>query len=228
MIRTILISGMTCANCEKSIHEKITSLKGVNKVVVSFENQNATINSKNNINNENIQEVIGAKYFISDFEQIKKESKIRQLKPLMLIFAYLFFGTFYLNKNNFNLEKAMIDFMGLFFLTFSFFKILDYSTFPLSFSKYDPLAKKSITYARLYPFLELFLGICFLFNWKIKIASLVTLFILSITTFGVIKTLFSKIKIECACIGTSMNLPMTEATLVENLIMISMAMSLLI
>jgi len=228
MIKTISISGMTCINCEKSIHEKITSLAGVNKVVVILKNQNAIINSKNIINNENIQEAIGAKYSISDLEHSKKENKIWQLKPLLLIFAYLFFGTYYLNKNDFSLEKVMVDFMGLFFLIFSFFKFLDYSTFPLSFSKYDPLAKKSIIYARLYPFLELFLGVCFLFNWKIQIASIVTLCILSITTFGVIKILFNKSEIECACLGTSMNLPMTEATLVENLIMISMAISLLI
>ena len=121
-------------------------LFGVNKVVVSLKNQNAIINSKNIINNENIQEAIGAKYSISDLEQSKKESKIWQLKPLLLIFAYLFFGTYYLNKNDFSLEKVMVDFMGLFFILFSFFKFLDYSTFPEG-SAYDPLAKKSIIYA---------------------------------------------------------------------------------
>jgi copper chaperone CopZ len=89
MIKTISISGMTCINCEKSIHEKITSLTGVNKVVVSLKDQNAIIDSKNIINNENIQEAIGAKYSISDLEQSKKESKIWQLKPLLLIFKNL-------------------------------------------------------------------------------------------------------------------------------------------
>ena len=222
----ISIFGMTCKNCVKSIHEKISSLKGINKVKVSLENQNVIIYSSKQIDFENIQQAIGSKYTLSS--KNKKESKLYQLKPLFLIFIYLIFGTYYLNKNNFKLEMAMVDFMGLFFLTFSFFKFLDYSTFPLSFSKYDPLAKKFISYAKLYPFLELFLGISFLFNWKIKTASLVTFFILSITTFGVIKTLFNKNTIECACLGTSVKLPMTEATLIENVIMISMAGSLLI
>jgi len=45
---------------------------------------------------------------------------------------------------------------------------------------------------------------------------------------GVIKSLFNKDQIECACLGTSMKLPMTEATLIENIIMISMALSFLI
>ena len=222
----ISIFGMTCKNCEKSIQEKVSSLNGVLKIKVSLENQNAIIYSLKQIDVKKIQQVIGLKYTLGD--QNKKENKLYQLKPLFLIFIYLCFGTYYLNKNDFKLEMAMIDFMGLFFLTFSFFKFLDYSTFPLSFSKYDPLAKKFISYAKLYPFIELFLGISFLFNWKIKIASSVTLFILSTTTFGIIKALFNKNIIECACLGTSMKLPMTEATLIENFIMILMAVSLLI
>lgn len=76
MIKTISISGMTFINCEKSIYEKITSLAGVNKVVVSLKNQNAIIKSKNIINNENIQEAIGVKYSISDLEQSKKETNL--------------------------------------------------------------------------------------------------------------------------------------------------------
>ena len=76
MIKTISISGMTFINCEKSINEKITSLAGVNKVVVSLKNQNAIIKSKNIINNENIQEVIGVKYSISDLEQSKKKTNL--------------------------------------------------------------------------------------------------------------------------------------------------------
>ena len=35
------------------------------------------------------------------------------------------------------------------------------------------------------------------------------------TTFGVIKAC-QKSQIECACLGTALKLPMTEATLIEN------------
>ena len=121
----------------------------------------------------------------------------------------------------------MIDFMGLFFIVFSFFKFLDYSTFPKSFSKYDLLAVKSILYAKSYPFIELLLGVCFLLNFKIKVISFITICILGITTIGIIKSLVKKNQIECACLGTSMKLPMTEATLIENIIMILMSLNLL-
>ena len=42
------------------------------------------------------------------------------------------------------------------------------------------------------------------------------------------KTLADKKSIKCACLGTVLKLPMTEATLIENLIMIIMAVSMLI
>ena len=228
MQKTIIVSGMTCQKCENYIIEKISSLPGVNDVIVKLKEGKVLVSSERNIIEQNIQEVIGDKYMIKYGSDIIKVEKLKALKPLFLIFIYLIFGTYYLNQHNLELNKVMIDFMGLFFIVFSFFKFLDYSTFPKSFSKYDPLAVKSMLYAKLYPFIELLLGLCFLFNFKIKIISFITLFILSITTIGITKSLVKKNQIECACLGTSMKLPMTEATLIENFIMILMSLNLLI
>ena len=41
------------------------------------------------------------------------------------------------------------------------------------------------------------------------------------------KTLLDKKSIRCACLGTALKLPMTEATFIENIIMIAMAISML-
>ena len=49
-----------------------------------------------------------------------------------------------------------------------------------------------------------------------------------ITTIGVTKTLLDKKSIRCACLGTALKLPMTEATFIENAIMIIMAILMLI
>jgi hypothetical protein len=117
----------------------------------------------------------------------------------------------------------MYDFMGLFFIVFSFFKFLDYKGFPDSFAQYDPLAKKSRGYAFVYPFLESALGVMFLLQIEVFYALGATLIILSITTLGVLQSLMQKNQIQCACLGTALKLPMTEATLIENLLMITMA-----
>jgi hypothetical protein len=56
----------------------------------------------------------------------------------------------------------------------------------------------------------------------------VTIVVLSTTTLGVVKTLLKKRAIQCACLGSVLKLPMTEATFIENAIMIVMAASLLL
>jgi len=116
----------------------------------------------------------------------------------------------------------------LFFIVFSFFKMLDLKNFPESFSMYDPLAKRVSLYGSIYPFIETALGLMFLMRFEIEIALIATLLVLSITTIGVTKTLFDKKSIRCACLGTALKLPMTEATFIENAIMIIMAIVMLI
>ena len=122
----------------------------------------------------------------------------------------------------------MFDFMGLFFIVFSFFKMLDLKNFPTSFSMYDPLAKKIRFYGWIYPFIETLLGLLFLMRIKLLSAVVITIIILGITTVGVIKTLKNKKKIQCACLGTALKLPMTEATLIENTLMLSMSIFLVL
>jgi hypothetical protein len=132
-----------------------------------------------------------------------------------------------INYKNWNSNEAMLDFMGLFYIVFSFFKMLDLKGFPESFRMYDPLAKRLPIYGWIYPFIETGLGIMLLMRYEVKIALIITLLVLGITTIGVTKTLLDKKSIKCACLGTVLKLPMTEATFIENLIMIVMAISML-
>ena len=121
----------------------------------------------------------------------------------------------------------MLDFMGLFFISFSFFKMLDLEGFSESFKMYDPLAKKISFYGVLYPFIETLLGILFLVKIGILIALVLSFLILGLTTIGVTKVLISKKPIQCACLGSVLKLPMTEATFIENAIMIFMSIFML-
>jgi hypothetical protein len=121
----------------------------------------------------------------------------------------------------------MLDFMVLFFIVFSFFQLLDLRGFPASFQMYDPLAKVFPTYAWAYPFIETALGLMFLLRFQIEVALVATVILLGITTVGVTKTLLDKKSIQCACLGTALKLPMTEATFIENAIMLVMAIWML-
>ena len=226
------ISGMTCSNCQKTVSDKIKAYEGVLEVKVSLETGLAEIDSKQYLEVYEISNLLGTKYSVKrDISRSKKEtkSKLKQLTPLFLIFSYLIMGTFYISSQiNASCEKSMQIFMGLFFVIFSLFKFLDYNSFPTLFMRYDPLAKKIPLYANLYPFLETALGISLLIGWNLPVILTITLLVLSITSLGVIKTLVNKTDIDCACLGTSLKLPMTEATLIENIIMLSMSFNLLI
>jgi hypothetical protein len=145
----------------------------------------------------------------------------------LLILGYLTVATVLLNYQRENWDEAMLDFMGLFFIIFSFFKMLDIKGFSTSFAMYDPLAKVTSVYGWVYPFLETALGLMFLMRFEIDIALIATLVLLGITTIGVTKTLLDKKSISCACLGTALKLPMTEATFIENAIMILMAVFML-
>ena len=235
MTHTYNISGMTCNGCVASVKQKLEKLDEVQEVDIDLENSKAAITMFKHIPLSILKAALPEKYTItiqtSEDENLKlsvSESKLKQLKPLLLIFAYLFVASMLLNFNDWNTQSAMLDFMGLFYIVFSFFKFLDLRGFPKSFKMYDPLAKAIPIYGWVYPFLELLLGVMFLMRFQIKVALITTIMILGITTVGVTKTLLDKKSIRCACLGTALNLPMTEATFIENSVMLVMAISMLL
>ncbi|SHG47009.1 heavy-metal-associated domain-containing protein [Flagellimonas flava] len=235
MEHTYTIKGMTCQGCVASVKERLLTVEGVKGVSIDLEKARAAIQMDNHIKLSGLRAVLPKKYSISREQLVPKQevnaeekSKWTQLKPLFLIFAYLFAAAILMHIDNWDMSEAMLDFMGLFYIVFSFFKFLDLKNFPASFGMYDPLAKVVPMYGWLYPFIELGLGLLFLLRLDIPFALIATIVVLGITTIGVTKTLLDKKKIRCACLGTALKLPMTEATFIENAIMLAMAIWMLV
>lgn len=234
------IEGMTCNGCVATVSEKLKSVNGVEEVHINLDKKEANIKMAKPISLTSLKAVLPEKYVIKNKEKnvsiknddanfmLEDKTKLEQLKPLLLIFLYLFSAVFLMNYKDWNSGEAMLDFMGLFYIVFSFFKLLDLKGFPESFKMYDPLAKVLPIYGKVYPFIELILGLLFLMRIFIIPSLLATIIILGITTVGVSKTLLDKKSIRCACLGTALKLPMTEATFIENSIMLVMAMTMLV
>ncbi len=145
--------------------------------------------------------------------------------PLLLILAFLL-GTSTLlevKEGGFTWDRAMSNFMGGFFLVFSFFKLLDLRGFVDSYQMYDVVAKRFRAYGYAYPFIELLLGMAYLTGVQPRLTNLVTLVVMFVSAVGVIKSLMEKRKIRCVCLGTVFNLPMSTVTLVEDSLMAGMA-----
>jgi cation transport ATPase len=236
MKHTYIITGMTCDGCRTSVEDKLNALPQVEKASVNLETSEAIIEMSNHISTEQLQMALSDKYSISEKNIFKttsssidkEKSDLHQLFPLFLIFAYIIIASALLNKNPWDINGFMLDFMGLFYVVFSFFKLLDLKGFPESFKMYDPIAKVIPLYGWVYPFIEVALGVMFLMRIETPIALIITLIVLGITTIGVTKTLLDKKSIQCACLGTALKLPMTKATFIENSIMIVMAIVMLI
>ena len=235
MKHTYSITGMTCNNCKSKVESALNTIDGVINASVDLSQGKAIIEMTNPIALDQLQNVLPDQYSVLPEDENKEELKVNedqdllvQLKPLFLILGYILVASIALNYSHWSWSEFMLDYMGLFYVVFSFFKLLDLSGFSESFKMYDPIAKAVPTYGYVYPFIEVLLGLLFLTRYKIEFALYITLLILGITTIGVLKVLINKKTIQCACLGTVLKLPMTKATLIENSIMIIMAAIMLL
>ena len=229
MKHTYKIEGMTCNNCKASVEKYLNDLPHISHVSIDLEKGEAEVTMDKHISSDELQNALPEKYTVSAPTSLTSstipsdKTKLQQLKPLLLILFYISSAGVLLHYKDWSWSEFMLDFMGLFYIVFGFFKMLDLKGFPESFKMYDPLAKRLPIYGWIYPFIETALGIMFLMRFQVNIALIMTLVVLGITTLGVTKTLVNKKSIRCACLGTALKLPMTEATLIENTLMITMA-----
>ncbi len=122
---------------------------------------------------------------------------------------------------------AIQDFMAAFFLVFGFLKLLNLKGFAQAYATYDVIAKKSRAYALAYPFIEIALGLSYLFRLVPKVTNWITLIVMFISAIGVAIALSKKKEIMCACLGVVFKVPMTYVTLFEDLLMAAMALIML-
>ena len=235
METTYKISGMTCQSCVEKVKNALSQIQGAESVVVSLEKKSVIINSPETIKLTDLKQALNSmpKYQISqttDDLKVEKESFLQTYKPLILIFTYIFIASlsFQISLEHFNTHLFMNHIMGGFFLCLSFFKLLDIKSFSESFSSYDPLAQKFALYGLIYPFVEVALGFLFISQRFLFVANLGTVLVLSITTFGVWRSLKRKTKFQCACAGSVFKLPLSLVTVFENLAMIAMAVTSII
>ena len=146
-------------------------------------------------------------------------------KPLVLVVAYVLGATLLMLQaaETSELSLGMTYFMGIFFLGFAFFKLLDVPKFADAFATYDIVAKRSRTYALAYPWIEVTLGFMFVTRIAVLAANIATACIMSVGLIGVIAAVRRKQTIQCACLGTVFKLPMSAVTIIENSVMIVMS-----
>ena len=228
----VLIKGMHCSACVKTISKAINKVHSVESVSVDLDSRSAYILGSPNTNDIQIS-IETAGYTVESISKKGPPKKVNitnygksdfyKLTPLFLVLFAISISSWLLSKNSYSIDNFMNYFMGIYFIVFGASKIIDLKNFPKSFAMYDPIASNFSFYGWAYPFVELALGLMFIAQFFPFVAIVSTIILLSITTYGVIKVLMSDTEIECACLGTWMKLPMTKATFIENFIMLFMA-----
>lgn len=233
MEHTYQLTGMTCSSCEAKVKKALESVAGVISADVSKDAQSANIRMEKHIPLTIFQNVLEAKYQISnevvESEEIKR-SWLETYTPILLIFFYITLVTILVQLKNDSVDVMvwMRHFMAGFFLVFSFFKFLNLKGFAESYVMYDVLAKKIPAWAYLYAFVEFGLGIAFLIDFNPILTNAVTLVVMTISIIGVLQSVLNKQKIQCACLGAVFNLPMSTVTIIEDGIMILMSAVMLV
>lgn len=167
---------------------------------------------------------------VADHSGTEAKSFLETYRPLLLVFGYLIgiVALVELTAGRFEWMRAMTNFMGGFFLAFSFFKFLNLRGFVDAYQTYDVLARPVRAYGYAYPFIELGLGIAFLLGLAPVATNAITLVVMLLSIVGVTQALLQKRRIQCACLGTVFNLPMTKVTFVEDALMAGMAIIMLV
>jgi hypothetical protein len=153
----------------------------------------------------------------------KPSSKITQFAPLITVIAIAALGSLALSyAENFTMDRYMHFFMGLFLLQFSALKLFDVSGFAKGFARYDLLAMRSMTYGFIYPFLELILALGYLAGGALWIY-MATFILMSFGAVGVFKALANGLNTNCACLGTTLKVPLSTVAVTENISMAIMS-----
>ena len=235
MTHTYHITGMTCSGCQDKVQSLLSKVEGVTKVSIDLGKGEASIEMHHHIPVETLKEALKdyPKYQLAEsaittpivaFEEESK-SWFETYKPLLLIFIYITAVSVYAAwyDGGLNWMKFMQIFMAGFFLVFSFFKLLDLKGFAESYAMYDIIAKKIPLWGYIYPFVELALGIAYIFNQKPLVVNGVALVVMTLSIIGVLQSILNKRKIRCVCLGAVFNLPMSTVTIIEDGLMILMA-----
>lgn len=233
------IKGMHCGSCVNKVTTALNPLAEtvsvtLNPPVAKLKNSSAPIAKINKAlataGDYKASKLITAK--ITETPEISSDEKswLGTYQPLLLIVGYILMTTLAINltQESFDTERWMMHFMAGFFLVFSFFKMLNIKAFANSYAMYDLLAMHSKAYGFIYPFVELALGLAYLFGLAPQITNTATLIIMGFSSLGVIRAVMNKQRIRCACLGTVFELPMSTITIIEDLLMAGMAAWMLI
>jgi len=116
-------------------------------------------------------------------------------------------------------------FVGISMCILAVQKLKGLKGFTKEFLGYDLLAQRIKLYGYVYPFAELFAGVLMLAEEIMLLSSLIMFLIGGIGALSVFKAVYiDQHKIKCACVGGNSDVPLGFVSLLENVMMVVMAL----
>ncbi|WP_158828307.1 heavy-metal-associated domain-containing protein [Mucilaginibacter lacusdianchii] len=245
MKHTYSVTGMTCAGCQYKVEHLLSEVDHVKAANVDLDKGQVSVEMDEHIPTAKLQSALKdyPKYQLTDAPAVPSaisghtltndfetpRSWFETYKPIVLIFTYILTVSVIAGSTVMGVDSlvAMRVFMAGFFLTFSFFKMLNLDGFADSYAMYDVIARRFKSWGYIYALLELALGIAFATNFNPVLTNVVTLVVMTVSIIGVLQTVLNKKVIRCACLGAVFNLPMSTVTIVEDGLMIAMSAAML-
>ncbi len=107
-------------------------------------------------------------------------------------------------------------------------KLQDVEKFATMFLNYDLLAQRWVPYGYVYPFVETGAGLLMMAGVLTWLSAPAALFVASIGAVSVFKAVYvDKRTLKCACVGGDSQVPLGFVSLVENVMMVGMALWML-
>ena len=121
------------------------------------------------------------------------------------------------------------NFIALAMVLLAVQKLQDLESFSTMFLGYDLLAQKWVPYAYFFPFGELVAGLLMLTGLLPVVSIPVALFIGTVGAVSIYKAVYvDKRELKCACVGGTSKVPLGFVSLLEDLMMVGMAVLMLV
>jgi glutaredoxin len=121
--------------------------------------------------------------------------------------------------------RAAEWFVAFSMVALALLKLQDLDRFATGFLNYDLLARRWVPYAYLYPFLEAGAGLLMIAGLLHWVSVPVALLIGGVGAASVVKAVYvDRRELRCACVGGASNVPLGPVSLLENLLMVGMAL----
>jgi copper chaperone CopZ len=229
--KTYRISGMKCTSCLNIVKKSLISYDS--EAVVTFDPPEVRFSASAPVSLPDINKELSLHGFSisSTNNRSSQYEKWKVYQPLIGALSLVFLLTA-VRVKSFQFIAIVKELMGWFYIVFSMLKMYNIKSFAESFKKYDIIAKNVIGYNLLYPFLEFSLGLGYLVlesksqsnRFIMRMVDFISLLIMSSTTLGIYESLHRQEEISCACMGSSVKIPLSTISFYESLTMALMAL----